>query len=430
MFSAQSIRNISFLAVAACLSASCSLVKKHTSPETYNTLTFSDGGVEEARLATVAYSQGNFSEAENHVINALNENPKNPQALIVGALVYEQLGRPNRARQYYEDLMIYGGNETTVLGSKSGTPAKMTDVAKQRLRLINVKQSKLVIEDQNGVKIFNISTEAGKTQRRSAIEEALFLREKKNIADNRPSSAEELKAVEVLFNDQEQNIISRFLILKELAEKDLVTKEEFLNARNTNIGGLLPLTHTPPAYGVDKSVPSPDLIIERINALKEAVESRAITPREFSAERDVIIEALLPPSPRRRLKPKAPSRDILGAAKDLRKLEILQDLQLITTKEKEKEKQAVEKYLGVNRSQPKSMATTAEPEPATEKNAAQNIPHEAMPVARVATPTLTAPKPEVVESKVEIITAAPLAETAPEPAPAPQPLIPNVSSPF
>lgn len=53
-----------------------------------------------------------------------------------------------------------------------------------------------------------------------------------------------------------------------------------------------------------------------------------------------------------------------------------------------------------------------------------------MPVARVATPTLTAPKPEVVESKVEIITAAPLAETAPEPAPAPQPLIPNVSSPF
>lgn len=117
-----------------------------------------------------------------------------------------------------------------------------------------------------------------------------------------------------MFNDQEQNIISRFLILKELAEKDLVTKEEFLNARNTNIGGLLPLTHTPPAYGVDKSVPSPDLIIERINALKEAVESRAITPREFSAERDVIIEALLPPSPRRRLKPKAPSRDILGAA--------------------------------------------------------------------------------------------------------------------
>ena len=105
-------------------------------------------------------------------------------------------------------------------------------------------------------------------------------------------------------------------------------------------------------------------------------------------------------------------------------------MQLITTKEKEKEKQAVEKYLGVNRSQPKSMATTAKPEPATEKNATQNIPHEAMPVARVATPTLTAPKPEVVESKVEIITAAPLDETAPESAPAPQPLIPNVSSPF
>lgn len=47
--------------------------------------------------------------------------------------------------------------------------------------------------------------------------------------------------------------------------------------------------------GVVKPVPSPDLILERIRALKEAVASRAITPREFSAERDLIIEAILPP---------------------------------------------------------------------------------------------------------------------------------------
>ena len=435
MFSAQSIRNFSLFAAVACICGACSFVKEHTSPETYNMLTFNDGGTKEARLATVAYSQGNFSEAENHVINALKDNPKNPQALIVSALVYEQLGRPNRARQYYEDLMIYGGEETTVLGSQGGTPIKMTDLAQKRLRLINVKQSKLVIEDQNGTKVFNISKEAGKSQRRSAIEEALFLREKRNIANQQPSTAEELQAVEVLFSEPEQNIISRFLILKELAEKDLVTKEEFLNARNTNIGGLLPLTHTPPAYGVDKSVPSPDLIIERINALKEAVESRAITPREFSAERDIIIEALLPPSPRQRMKPKAPSRDILGAAKDLRKLEILYDLQLITTKEKAKEKQAIEKYLGVNRtpSQPapaQAQTQTVQPTvntPQTSANAAKEV----MPVSPVATPTLSEPNPEeVVESSVEIITSAPVVENPADNTPTPQPLIPNVSSPF
>ena len=433
VFSAQSIRNLSLLAAVACISAACSLVKEHTSPETYNMLTFNDGGTKEARLATVAYSQGNFTEAEKHVTNALNDNPKNPQALMVGALVYEQLGRPNRARQYYEDLMIYGGDATTVLGSQSGTPVKMTELAKKRLRLINVKQSKLVIEDQNGTKVFNISKEAGKTQRRSAIEEALFLREKRNIVNQQPSSAEELQAVEVLFSEPEQNIISRFLILKELAEKDLVTKEEFLNARNTNIGGLLPLTHTPPAYGVDKSVPSPDLIIERINALKEAVESRAITPREFSAERDIIIEALLPPSPRQRLKPKAPSRDILSAAKDLRKLEILYDLQLITSKEKATEKQAIEKYLGVNRTPTNTQNLKTQPAPQNANNTqtSANAAKEVMPVSPVATPTVSEPnKEEIVESSVEIITSAPVVENPADRTPAPQPLIPNVSSPF
>ena len=47
----------------------------------------------------------------------------------------------------------------------------------------------------------------------------------------------------------------------------MVTKEEFLNGRMANLGGLLPLTNTPPAYGVVKPVPSPDLILERIRAL-------------------------------------------------------------------------------------------------------------------------------------------------------------------
>lgn len=56
--------------------------------------------------------------------------------------------------------------------------------------------------------------------------------------------------------------------MKELAENDMITKEEFLKARQSNIGGLLPLTNAPAGFTVDKPVPSPDMIIERINALK------------------------------------------------------------------------------------------------------------------------------------------------------------------
>ena len=419
MLSAKNICSVSFLVATAMIASSCSVVKKHTSPETYKMLTLSDDGKEEAMQATEAYTQGRFDEAAQYVDEALIENNKNAQALIVGALTYEQIGRPNRARQFYEDLIVYGGNETTVLGSTTGLPAKMTDIAKQRLRLIDMKQTKLVVEDKDGMKIFNISKQAADAQRHSAIAEALYAKEKRK-ANSSPESVttDQVKAAEVLFSDEEQNIITRFLILKELAENDLVTKEEFLTARNTNIGGLLPLTHKAPAYGVEKSVPSPDLVIERINALKEAVESRAITPREFSAERDIIIEALLPTHPRKRLKNKVPSRDVMNAAKDLRKLELLLDLELITNKEKEEEKQAIEKYLGVNRQEkvsdtPKEVKT-------------QIAPAEAMPVAVVPTPVLTEPKPEIIEGSIEVISSAPETNNPPSP----KPLIPNVSSPF
>jgi len=422
VLSAKNICGVSFLIVTAMIVSSCSVVEKHTSPETYKMLTFNDDGKKEARLATEAYTQGRFDDAAEHVNKALIDNPKNTQALIVGALTYEQMGRPNKAREYYEDIMVYGGGEATVLGSSTGLPALMTDIAKQRLRLIDMKQTKLVIEDKDGLMIFNISDEAADAQRHSAIAEALYMKEKRSPKASPESiTADQVKAAEVLFSDEEQNVITRFLVMKELAENDLVTKEEFLNARNTNIGGLLPLTHEPPAYGVEKSVPSPTLVIERINALKEAVESRAITPREFSAERDIIVEALLPPHPRKRLKNKAPSRDVMNAAKDLRKLELLLDLGLITNKEKEDETKAIEGYLGVNRSEESKGSDIKKTE---EKN--QLMQSEAMPIAEVPTPVLTEPKTEVIESSVEVITSAPETNNPPMP----KPLIPDVSSPF
>lgn len=421
VFSRNLTKNFLLAAATAGLLGSCGIFKTTDNGEPAQSIwVFSDRAAEEANLATVAYSQGKFPEAEEHIVNALQLNPKQPQALMVGGMLYEQIGRPNRARQYYEDLIVLNGNETTILGSKTGNPEKMSDIAKKRLRMINVKQSELVIEEKDGAKVFNISDEAAKRQSKSAIAEALFLREKKLAADNKPSSEEEIKAVEVLFDDNEQNMISRFLILKELAEKDLVTKEEFLNARMANVGALLPLTHTAPAYGIDRKVPSPDLIIERISVLKDAVEARAITPREFSAERNLIIEALLPPTPRQRMRNKTPSKDIMGAAKDLRKLEVLYDLNLITSKEKQKEQKAIEKYLGINRAEKKAEASQiAAKQPAPAAKPADAAP--VVPLAENATK-------EVIETQTTITETTPLPQ--PDNSPAPTPLLPPVSSPF
>lgn len=436
MFAWNIARRFVVLSLAGSLAVSCSFVKEHTSPETYNTLTFSDGGSEEAGKATVAYSQGDFAKTEEHVLKALEENPKQQQALLVGALMSEKTGRLNRARQYYEELIIINGNETTILGNEQMLPEKISDVAKKRLRLLEVKQSNLVIEDANGAKVFNISQPAGQVQSRSAIEEALFKREQQKIAEQQPSSEAEIRAVQILFTDQEQNIISRFLILKELAEKDLITKQEFLRARMANVGGLLPLTHKPGAFGIDRSVPAPDVILERIKVLKDAVESRAITPQEFSAERDLIIEALLPPNPRQRMQNKIPSRDVMGAAKDLRKLEILYDLNLITAKEKAAEKAAIEKYLGINRAPAKKAAAKKVVKPAAQPCTIDN---KSAPCTLTdkKTEVKETPEKELVKTEIKVIEEV---KNTPVPAPttpqkqsgtaAPQPLIPAVSSPF
>ena len=431
MFSARIDRLLMCTAAVAVLSG-CAIFEKKDSDEPSSRLMqlFEKDGAAYADKATLAYSTGNFKQTLTLVTEALKDNPRNQQALLVGALAAEKLGRFNRARQYYEDLILIDGQATSILGSSSGQPEKISEIAKTRLRSITIKQSELVIENKNGVKSFNLSKDAGATISKTAINNAMSRRNAAKPAPKKPAPA-----VANLFNQQEQNIITRFLVMKELAEKDFISKEEFLSRRNANIGGLLPLTKQAPGVGIDQPVPAPELIVERINVLKEGVEARAITPREFSAEREVIIEALMSPSPRARLRNKAPSRDILGAAKDLRKLEVLYDLNLITSGEKAAEKKAIENYLGIKRDEPKPAAT--------DNSAALTAEQAAKPAS------IQASQPEVVEVKttieenpiplkpevntvtkgdraVAIVTTTEPVQTGR----APQNIVPDVSSPF
>ncbi|MFV0627196.1 MAG: hypothetical protein ACK5N8_07600 [Alphaproteobacteria bacterium] len=355
-----------------------------------------DAGSEEAQKATVYFSQGNFTTAEKHFLKALNENPKNQQALMVGALTYEKEGKLNKARAYYEDIILVGGDKTTLLGSEDGLPHKMSEVAQKRLRNIALIQSQIIVEDKFGNKIFKISDEVAERQSRSAMEEALFAREQKVNFDNKATTEANIKAVEILFNDNEKNVISRFIVLKELAEKDMITKNEFLTARNQNLGGLLPLSNKAPALGIGEPVPSSDVILGRIDALKGGVEERAITFKEFSAERDMIVDAILPANPREREKNKAPARDILGAAKELRKLEVIAELGLITSNEKEAEKLAIERAVKT------SSAPRAASKPAPRKQATAPKPLVKLPQNTdvVSTETVTTSSPSATSQAV------------------------------
>lgn len=436
MFSAR-IKKVLLCSTAVAMLSGCAIFEKPDSDEESNWLVrqFEKDGAAEASRATVAYSQGDFKKAQEYSLAALKDNPRNQQALLVGALTAEKLGRINRARQYYEDLIIIDGKETSLLGSSSGTPEKISEIARARLRAITIKQSELVIEHENGAKDFNISPDAGNAQSKATITNAL----NRKSAPQSSSTPVSSTAIDNLFSQEEQNIISRFLVMKELAEKDFISKEEFLSRRNANIGGLLPLTKQAPGTGIDRPVPSPELIVERINVLKEGVENRAITPREFSAEREVIIEALLPPNPRTRMKPKAPSKDILGAARDLRKLEVLYDLNLITGGEKEAEKKAVEKYLGINRSAPGKPAVATPAAALTSEQTEQTVPAQLQSlqpeVVEVTTTVEEVPipvKPEVntVTKGDQAVAVLTKTEPAAPAEPTPQNLVPNVTSPF
>ena len=105
----------------------------------------------------------------------------------------------------------------------------------------------------------------------------------------------------------------------------------------------MPYTLTPAGKGLDLPAPTGDAIVGRLNALRDALEIRAITPREHAAEREIILEALLPSNPFYRMDPAPVPQDILEGATALRRIEMLQNLKLITPAEAKKEKAAIEK---------------------------------------------------------------------------------------
>lgn len=398
---------------------SCSLFDNKNESSDNFSLFRSNDGLEYANKATLTYSQGDFDKAQKYSQKSLNDNPKQTKALIVAALTAEKQGRINRARQYYEDITIYGNDETTILGSEDGAPHKTSEIAKKRLANLNLNYSTFIVDGQDGIKNFNISSDLAAKKSKSAMEEALFVRETRINDANLANREANVKAVELLFSDGEKNIVSRFLIIKELAEKDLMTKDEFLKARGTNIGGLLPLSKPAPSAGIDAPVPSPDVILDRIDALKSATEDRAITYREFGVERDMIIDAVLPKNPRTRMKNKIPSRDIMGAAKDLRKLEVIYDLGLITANEKAEEQKQIEKFVKTNKKETNTNGSTKSTasKPAVKKTEAPVVSIPKTTAITEETPKLVTPQPLIKNVEIKGVMKE-------------YPANPDVSSPF
>ncbi|MFN3076751.1 MAG: SPOR domain-containing protein [Alphaproteobacteria bacterium] len=144
----------------------------------------------------------------------------------------------------------------------------------------------------------------------------------------------------------DSNLIRRFQVLRQLFNDGLMTEEEYGSRRNRNIAALLPLSSAePPALGLERPVPPASQISARLQALRAALEMRAITAGEHAAERTMILDGILPSSPSVRAPPQAPPADALQAGAMAGRLERLKAMGMISPEDVVRERGLIEKAM-------------------------------------------------------------------------------------
>lgn len=282
-----------------------------------------------ADQALAALARGDYAAAETALDAALKRDPRNQYALLAGGLLYQSTNRPLKARQMYEDLLAQRPNgAATVLGWDPSRVVPLADIAAANVRRVDG-------DLQRGVAGWNAP------------------------APTPGLSAPVAAQPEVSPLDARTRAIAdRFQTLQKLRDEQLITPEEYAARRAPNVGALLPLSKSPPAAGLDRPVPGLGQIVDRLKALQRGLQGRAITPREYEMEREVILDALLPAKPTALAAPEGAPGDFLASAERMRQLERLRGMNLITDPEMKAELAALETAL---RSAPAAAATPGVP---------------------------------------------------------------------
>ncbi len=128
----------------------------------------------------------------------------------------------------------------------------------------------------------------------------------------------------------------RFLLLRQLVEAGLVTPEEAGTRRNANMGALLPYSAPPPAAGLGRPVALRD-IADRLSRL--SVPAAGMPPSVRQAERDFLMDSLLPAEPALRTPPAR--LDPTALATGRRRVDDLARLGLVEHDEHQREMAAI-----------------------------------------------------------------------------------------
>jgi tetratricopeptide (TPR) repeat protein len=277
-------------------------------------------------------AKGELLQAQALFDQALQNNPRDVHALLGKGFVFQQTGQLTQARAAYEAVLaLRPGPSEKLIVFNNLQPQSVQELAGLNLALL---QSRGVSSSLTGEQ-----ADPNARQQQSGM----MAPARPPAAMAQPMSPNMSRAEPaVALNETDSNIVERFETLAKLRDEGLVTHDEFNERRKANIGALLNYTMPPGAAGLDRAVPSATQITQRLRAIGRALELRAITVRQHSAERTMIVDGLMPSNPPNRTNQKPRPTSLLDAAAELRRVETLQERGLITPEEAAKEKAAIE----------------------------------------------------------------------------------------
>jgi hypothetical protein len=288
-------------------------------------------------------ASGDYASAEKYFDEALRKNPQDGHAMLWRSVLYQNTNRPDRARDGYETLIAMNPPGTVLMSSATGTqPRPLRDAAEFNLsRLQRGLPGSLSINDQI------ISGPSGLGNGATAV--ATGRAGNAPMASGNPMSSmtsAPTKPMDVpagaALSAGDEAIAKRFAILRNLQSTGLVTPEEYSARRSANLGALLPMSQPAPSAFLNNPPPDGTQVEQRLNQLNRALQIGAITVQEHVAERTAILDALLPAQPRQRATPPPAPQGLMDAARQIARIEDLQQMKLVTPDEFKRERDAIE----------------------------------------------------------------------------------------
>lgn len=352
-------------------------------------------------LAYAALAQGDFAQALRQAGAALEDDPTDPHALFARAVALRNVGRGAEAAPIFARLAESERAQGATVSGGAWTgmaPTTVTALAAANLEGPGkpaaaptvLMPAALVPPPASAMpaSVVTVPSSPAAEVDAGAKAPAPAAHSPMDVQRQPP-----LSGIELL------NAAQRFLVLRRLRDEGMVTDAEYAARRTANIGALLPYSAArPPAEGLGRPVPTAEQVMARLEALRQSLAGGSLRPEEHAAEREAIIDAILPADPRARMAPPSPPMSLGDAAERANALQRLRDMGVISGDDYGRERAALEKAAGRLMSRGDGAAGTVLVPKAPSKPASSSS-------AKKPAPAKPAPAPLVPKTDADVLKA-------------------------